>query len=219
MSYRPDRRDDVPIYAADAADGREQLRADAIARLGATDAREPGTFLPPVSGAPATLAWRRWLAEPFEAWLGMAFIDIYRATGRMALDRVLELDREIDVRLEVAARERSRQAALPWLEGRTEVRRQPQWVKYLRAQETGATPGHLPTIFALQAALFHLPLLPTLTAYVIFEGMNGRAAVDPKSRRDPEAFASRHPEAMETARRVFRSAAEADEAGGWLTSI
>jgi len=213
MSYRPDHRNNAPIYPAEWADNREQLRADAIARLGAADAREPATFLPSGPGAVCGADWRRWLADPFEAWLGKAFVEIYWAAARMQSERIAALDHEVGKRLDPAARDRSRLAAMPWLEGRTTVQRQPQWVKYLRAQAIGEVPGHVTTIFALQAALFHLPLLPALTAYAIFEGMNGHAAVDGTVKRDTDVFAARHPESIEAARRVFRAG------GGGLASV
>ena len=219
MSYRPANHENDAIYAANVVDHREWKRADGIARLGASDATEPGTFLPTGPGDAFESEWRRWLAESFESWLGPAFVEVYLATSRMQSERVAELDREIGGRLSPEAHERSRAAALPWLEGRTEVQRQPQWVKYLRAQAAGEVPGHVTTIFALQAALFHLPLLSSLAAYVIFEGMNGWAAVHGGKGRDAEAFASRHPEAMEAARRVFRSLADTESGAPWLTSL
>lgn len=219
MSYRPDFRDDAPIYAADQADNREQLRADSIARIGAADAREPATFLPTAAGAVCDADWRRWLAAPFEAWLGQAFVEVYGAATRMRSERIAAIDHEIGERLDAATCARSRLAAAPWLEGRTAVQRQPQWVKYLMAQAAGEVPGHVTTIFALQAALFHLPLLPALTAYVIFEGMNGHAAVMGNFKRDTDVFAARHPEGIEAARRVFRAAAGSDAGGAGLASV
>lgn len=218
MSRLPDRREPPPLYAADAGDARELWRADAIARMGAADARAPGTFLPSGPGPAVAAGWERWLGDPLEAWLGRAFVDLHRAAGRMDAEGLVAIDRTIDRRLDPEARARSREAARPWLEGRTEVRRQPLWDKYQRARASAGAPGHLPTVFALQSALFHLPLLPALTAYVIFEGVNGRAAVEPGKRRDPEAFASRHPEALEAVRRVFRAASEG-AADTWPASV
>ncbi|MCB1231353.1 MAG: hypothetical protein KDN19_13860, partial [Verrucomicrobiae bacterium] len=175
MSEPPRGAGDSPIYAVGRESGREQDRVDAIARLGATDALEPATFFPPerLGGLDFEAAWHDWLAQVFEAWLAEKFIAVHLAAAEMASDRIAAIDREIDARLDEPARLRGREAARPYLEGRSEVRRQPQWVKYLRAQANGEIPGQLTTIFSLQAALFHLPLLPALTAYVNLEGANG----------------------------------------------
>jgi hypothetical protein len=201
------------IYPVNEESVQEQNRADAISRIGATDAAAAATFFPPerLGGLLFEDAWHDWLAKDFVAWLGPKFIEIHLAAARMASDRIAEIDHEIDAALSETARRRSRSAALPYLEGRTEVRQQPQWVKFLRAQKAGEIPGHLTSIFALQAALFHLPLLPALTAYVNFEGANGLAAMAGGERLDPETFAIRHPEGLEAARRVFRLSWDDDD--------
>ncbi len=206
MSGPPPGPGKSPIYAVGSEPVSEQDRADAIARLGASDALEPATFFPPerLGGLDFDAAWHDWLTREFEAWLGEKFIAVHLAAGHMACDRIAEIDREIDARLDSPARRRGRKAARPYLEGRSEVRRQPQWVKYLHAQAAGDIPGQLTTIFSLQAALFHLPLLPALAAYVNLEGANGLAAMAGGRRLDPSAFSARYPEGLETARRVFQ---------------
>lgn len=204
MSFRSVKSDFTFLYAADQADGREQLRADAMTRIGATDARLPATFLATGTGPMFEREFGHWLAETFESWLGTGLIGVGRATAAMRTEQIAALDLEIDGRLDPMARERSKRAAIPWLEGRAEVRRQPQWVKYLAAQASGEVPGHLATVFAMQAALFHLPLLSVLTAYVHYEGINGLAAAPGGDRMGAGAFADRYPAAIEAARRVFQ---------------
>lgn len=207
MSGLPPDSENFSLYAVDRDNDVEQQRADSIARLGATDALDPGTFFPPERQGKLDFgaAWNDWLEVEFENWLGERFIAIHLAAAHMQSDRIAEIDREIDTRLPEAARKRGRKAARPYLEGRSEVRRQPQWVKFLRAHETGEIPGQLTSIFALQSALFHLPLLPALTAYVTLEGANGFAAMAGGKRLDSSEFLARYPESAETARRVFRN--------------
>lgn len=200
----------LPIYAVTApgeGGGLEQNRANAIARLGATDATGPGTFFPAerAGGLDFEAAFEDWRTTLFLPWLGPRFIAVHLAAARMETERIQEIDREIDTHLSPAARQRSLEAARPFLEGRTEIRSQPQWVKFLQAAEQGRTPGHLPTIFSLQAALFHLPLLPAMTAYVNLEGANGLAAMAGGERWDLDRFAETYPEGAEAARLVFQA--------------
>lgn len=206
MSFRPESAESpASIYAADARRGGigEQRLADAIARMGATDASSPGIFLPtrPDFGG----EWRHWLRETFESWLGPAFCGAYTAAGQLKIERLVELDGEIDGRLDPAAGERSRAAGAAWLEGRSEARRQPQWAKFIGQWSGGETPGHLPVAFALQAASFQVPLLPALMSYATFEGVNGLAAHG-GGRWEGDRFSEVYPQGLLAARTVFRAA-------------
>lgn len=206
----------LPIYAVEMpgeGGGLEQHRANAIARLGAADAKGPGTFFPPErsGGLDFAAAFEDWLSTLFIPSLGPHFVSVHLATARMESDRIQRIDHEIDAYLSPVARQRSLDAARPYFEGRTEIRSQPQWVKFLQAAERGQTPGHLPTIFSLQAALFHLPLLPALTAYVNLEGANGLAAMADGDRWDLDRFAEIYPEGAESARLVFQAVGATDE--------
>jgi hypothetical protein len=210
MSFRPEPADSFPsIYAADARSGGtgEQRLADAIARMGATDARLPGIFLP--EGPDFGAAWRSWLRETFESWLGAVFCGAYAAAGQFRVEQLMNLDAVLESRLDSPARERSRAAAAAWLEGRIEMRRQPQWAKYIGLWTAGETAGHLPVAFALQAALFQVPLLPALVSYATFEGVNGLAAYG-GGRLDPGRFSEKYPEGTMAARTVFRAAGLGD---------
>lgn len=201
------------IYAVMGDHAREQALADVIARLGAADALAPGTFFPPerLGNLSFEAAWADWLEKDFEGWLGRFFIEIHGCADRMESERIAEMDREIDRRLGEGTRERGRTVARAYLEGRREVRSQPQWLKYIRAWEAGEIPGQITAAFSLQAALFHLPLLTALNAYVNWEGVNGLAAMAGGRRLTVVEFASRYPVGLEAARRVFRS--EAAERG------
>lgn len=200
---------DLPIYAVNRPDeggGREQHRANAISRIGATDATAPGTFFPPELDGSLDFraSFSEWLETVFVPGLGPAFVTIHLAAARMETERILAADREIDQFLSATARRRNIAAAESFLEGRTEIRSQPQWVKFRKAIDTGDTPGHLTSLFSLQAALFHLPLLPALTAFVHLEGVNGLAAMAGGERIAFDLFAARHTEGAEAARKVFQ---------------
>lgn len=211
--YHADRQrrteEDGPfIYVADpAVSVCESGRAIGIALLGIESAG-PATFLAPAAeGASLKKAWDGWLADPFEACLGEIFLRIHGAAGRMHIDTAIDLDRRIGSFLPPAAAARSRSAARPFLEGRFQARHQPQWLKFARAVDSGEAPGHVTSLFALQASLYHLPLLPALVSYAYFEWKSGletlpeggNAGADLSTGRFQTGF----PESVAAVRRIF----------------
>ena len=110
----------------------------------------------------------------------------------------------IGARLTESERERSLTAAPPFCERTTEIRKLPQWTKFLARIEEEAIPGHVTSLFALRAAMFHLPLLPALVSYLYFEWKSGAMAAGlPGGSLKPGNFQSEFPEGVATARRVF----------------
>jgi len=139
---------------------------------------------------PATFVWNgeRSLAPAFDLWLigtfgpilAPALIEVYRLATAYRLDEIAAIDRRIDASLDAAAKTRSLAAAKAFLESKDEMKANREWTRFADLVARGTTPGHTPTLFALQTALYHLPLVPTLAAYAWFELESGL----PRSYRD-----------------------------------
>lgn len=152
--------------------------------------------------------WVGWLGEMFRDQLSDTFMEVYAASAEMRIERVVKLDKRLDQRLNAGEGERSRRAGAWFLEGKNEMRRAPQWQKYARCVEQGKCPGHVVTTFALQASLYHLPLLSALTSYVYFEWRAGIRAFSegggtPKVESSLQTFQQQFPESVQMVREVF----------------
>jgi urease accessory protein UreF len=151
--------------APDELDGLSLARF--VSRLG-VETVSPATFLWDGSGSPAPL-FQRWLGECFRPILAPALVEIHRLATTYRLDEFAKVDRGLDASLEEGARKRSLAAAKAFLEGKAEMKANREWSRFADLVAKGGSPGHTPTLFALQAALYHLPLAPTLAAYAWFE--------------------------------------------------
>lgn len=118
-------------------------------------------------------SWLEFLEKSFRDQLGRVFVEVYTAATEMRIRRVTELDNELEQVLSAGEAQRSKATGHCFLEGKSAMQRAPQWQKYARSVERGESPAHVVTVFALQAALYHLPLLSALTAYVYFEWRSG----------------------------------------------
>jgi len=160
--------------------------------------------------------WLRWLREVFRDQLAETFIKVYLASSEMRIRRMVDLDNQLDQKLSLEERERSRQAGIQFLEGKSEMQRAPQWKKYARCVEQGECPGHVVTTFALQAALYNLPLLSALTSYVYFEWRAGlrsfvKTGGSPQVKATPQCFHQQYPESMVMVRDVFAGPGKAEQ--------
>ncbi len=207
--------DSESIYLVDDAKSIDEMeRAIGISVMG-VDGDGGGVFsYQPGEGQTSSDAmefkeqWLRWLREVFRDQLAETFIKVYLASSEMRIRRMVELDNQLDQRLSLEERERSRQAGSWFLEGKSEMQRAPQWQKYARCVEHDECPGHVVTTFALQAALYHLPLLSALTSYVYFEWRSGlrsfvKTGGSPKVQATPQRFHQQYPESMDMVREVF----------------
>ena len=150
--------------------------------------------------------WSLWLHGLFRNQLSDVFVKVYLASAEMRMNRIAELDRELNRHLCDKQIEKSREAGRWFLEGKSEMKRAPQWQKYARYVEQEDCPGHVVTTFALQAALYHLPLLSALTSYVYFEWRAGMLAFGEKgdlARVELSKFHKEYPESVEVVREVF----------------
>jgi hypothetical protein len=152
--------------------------------------------------------WLVWLQATFRDQVSEVFVKVFLASTGMRIDQIVELDNGLNSRLGMGENQQSREVGRWFLDGKTEMQRAPQWKKYACKVEQGMCPGHLVTVFALQAALYHLPLLSALSAYVYFEwraaiknlGESGGLAGE---RTSPRWFLQQYPESMAIVREVF----------------
>lgn len=155
------------IYLAEPGDEEEVSLSRFISLLGVT----PGaaaTFAP-AEGIPLSRAWDNWRENWFRPHLAPAFVESYLCGIASRIDEVQSIDSLLDPAMPDEMAERSRAAAKAFLEGKTEMRGNREWLRYAERIETGETPGHVAIVFALQSALFHLPLPSALSAYSWFE--------------------------------------------------
>lgn len=155
--------------APDELDGLALARL--VSRLG-VEAVSPATFLWDGNGS-LSRAFDLWLAGSFVPILAPALIEVHRLATAYRLDEIAAIDRRIDASLDAAAKTRSLAAAKAFLEGKDEMKANREWTRFAGLVAQGTTPGHTATLFALQTALYHLPLVPALAAYAWFELESG----------------------------------------------
>jgi hypothetical protein len=145
--------------------------ARTISRLGVVSG-SPATFLPDESTG-LSEAWNAWLDLWFTPVLAPALVSVHRLAGEMRPDEIVATDLAVDRALPEPLRRRSLSAARPFLTGKDEMRAHRAWSRVSVRIAAGESPGHLVTLFALQTALYHLPLAPALGAYAWFELESG----------------------------------------------
>ena len=158
-------------------------------------------------------AWRDWLDNCFAPLLAPAIVAIHRLGCEIRPAEICEFDHTIDRTLSEAERLRSLAAGRPFLEGKEEMRANREWSRFAERVVRGETPGHAATLFALQAALYHLPLAPTLAAYAWFEIESGLPRGDFRDREGTrgevlEVFASAIPHVKVAMTRDFDDSSE-----------
>jgi urease accessory protein UreF len=151
-----------------------------ISRLG-VDSSSPGLFLPESSGSLRS-EWHDWVTATLVPVLVPCFAAVHRLAGGIRPAEIARLDRELDGQLPPLPRSRSLAAARAFLEGKSGMGGHREWSRYANLVTEGSAPGHLPVVFAVQTALFHLPLASSLAAYAWFELESGL----PKSFRDEQ---------------------------------
>lgn len=158
-------------YIAEDSEGDEVVRAFEIALLGVTP-RGLSVFQPDPD-KDLSAEWDLWLNKWFAPTIAPAFVKIYSLAERFRIREVKEADHELDTALSENLKSGSLGAAESFLEGKSRMRHHPEWNRFVNWIGEGKTPGHVLTLAALQAVLFHLPLAPALLAYARFEFQSG----------------------------------------------
>ncbi len=159
------------LHLAEQGDSEEVSLARAIALLGVTP-ELPATFLFDDRGhLPA--AWQLWQDNWLAPHLAPAFVEAYQCGTQYRIDEVQAIDTLLDIQLNQPIRERSKLASAAFLEGKSEMQANREWTKFVDRVSNGKSPGHVCIVFALQSALYHLPLASALSAYIWFEFQSG----------------------------------------------
>lgn len=159
------------LHLADSDDSGGFALARLISRLG-VQPHTPATFLWNDRGD-LSKAWSLWLENWFVPHLAGTFVKVYSAAAQFRPENVQAADKHLDTVLTAALRKRSLLVAKAFLEGKSEMRANREWTRFVERIERGDSPGHATTLFALQCALYHLPLAPALSAYAWFELESG----------------------------------------------
>jgi len=165
------------LYVAEGVDAHgETTRAIEISLLGVTPG-EPSTFLPEKKADLAS-AWQKWIDQWFVPVLAPAFVEIHQFAGKFHLEEAAAANFDLDQKLPDLLRARSLKAGALFLEGKTEMKHHPEWLRFSQKIEQGETPGHALTLAALQTVLYHLGLIPALTSFAWFEFHSGLTRSD-----------------------------------------
>tara|TARA_R110000850_G_scaffold272584_3_gene407866 strand:- start:4002 stop:4628 length:627 start_codon:yes stop_codon:yes gene_type:complete len=159
------------LHIAEPGDTEEVSLARAVALLGVTP-DSPATFLFDGRGDLPS-AWKLWQETWLAPHLAPSFVEAYECGVQYWLDEIQAIDTLLDLDLTDQVRERSKQAAAAFLEGKSEMQANREWSKFADRVAKGETPGHVSVVFALQSALYHLPLASALSAYIWFEFQSG----------------------------------------------
>ena len=130
--------------------------------------RAPGTFFP-AEAASLAVAWEAWSDSYFSPIIAPAFVAAFREGMASRADELGDIDQDLQACLPDEMLVRSKVAGEPFFEGKEEMRANRVWTRYSSAVTEGRAPGNLPIVFALQSALFQLPLPSALGAYAWYE--------------------------------------------------
>ncbi len=156
-------------------DDREEFsRFISISLLGVTP-EGPASFVPRTR---STLSddWLTWCEETFRRVIGPDFCSAYDLGHHLKFREVAAIDFRMARSLPALSPCLVR-ASRPFVQGKHEMRGNPEWERYTRKMASGEAPGHLPVVFALHAVLYKLPLTSALLAYAWLEWKMGNRVV------------------------------------------
>lgn len=161
-----------------------------VSLLGITP-RISGTFSPSPSSDLAA-EWGKWRETLFLPHLAPSVIEAFHCGIRSRTQELEDIDSKLDRILPEPIRKQSIKAASPFFEGKTEMQGNREWLRYQERVEGGDSPGHLSVAFALQCALYHVALIPTLSSYAWFEfrSREGNGIPPAPSKEEITIFAS-----------------------------
>ncbi len=157
--------DDPGIYLNQSPLPLELWRSVEIALIAAVPGG-PMVFEGPKGDA---AAWQDWLDGEFTQAVAPHLVRAHAASHH-GVRELAETDHAFDAILtDPQVKERSTQAGRRLLERHEGARHLKPISKLRTLQDTSGCPGHAATVFALQCHLFHVPLAPTLVAYLYLE--------------------------------------------------
>ncbi len=154
------------IYLAGLSDDSEISRGIQIALLGLRiEELQAATF----SGPATEDGWAAWIRDVLKPVILPGFIAIYQATASTHHAEIAELDKALTEELPPDMAEKSIAASTPFRDSKNEVRHMAQWVRFEEKLQRGESPGHLATLFAIQSALFNIPVFTAVISYACAE--------------------------------------------------
>jgi len=160
--------DDPGIYLNSSPLPHELWRSVEIALIAATPSA-PILFPAPADGKEKAAAWKTWTDTTFTQSIAPHLVRAHQA-ATLGVRELVEADLKFDGEVtDDATRERSRAMGLELLDRNAGARHLKPISKLQTLLETQACPGHAATVFALQCVLFHVPLAPSLVAYLFLE--------------------------------------------------
>lgn len=165
-----------PIYASAVGNAGEMERAIRVCLMG-SEACMQLTF--DVAGCPAggfEEAWCIWRNKTFGGILAPHLIHVFLAAQKQAVAEIIVFDKALDGALRADAADRSAAAGCRFhasLQGARHVKLTDKLQQAVMQQEIR---GHHATYFACEAAMFHVPLMHLLPAYLFAEWRSARAA-------------------------------------------
>jgi hypothetical protein len=157
----------IPEAIHETDDGSEVVRAATVCTLGL----EATTQL---TWDDAT-DWQDWCSGIFAGHLGAHLRDCYVHTASNAIDQLVFRDRDLGARLSQSERGRLGAAGSQFLETLAGAKHVRGIERVRDAVLEGHCDGLFPTVFAMQAALFHVPLGQAIFVYAYLEWRAGNA--------------------------------------------
>ena len=151
------------LFSATAA-GPSDLEFARVLRIADPDSALAGplTFLPAGS-------WQAWREQVLIPIFAPALLQVAADAARGCAREVLALDRALDAALSPDARTRGQAAGRRLLARLASSRGERCLSKFQQWVSGDEMPAHFPTIYAVQHALFHLPLRLLVPAYAYWE--------------------------------------------------
>ncbi len=174
---------DSGIYIKDQHDGEEILRAIQISTF-RLEFDAALTFSPMIDAGEEQYflaAWNDWLDGKWNPYLCKHLVQVYMMSREFKVDEIVRLDEELNDFLDTDEAARSLAGGLELVEGSGKARHQKVLEKFCVLTAEKGRSGHAATIFAIQAAAFHLPLFSTLVSYLYYEWKCGARQLTDRS--------------------------------------
>lgn len=193
-----------PIYELIGDNTAELARAMRVCLMGG-DIHQPLTFAPQLSETESFLAmWRKWRSEFFDPLLAPHLLKVFSAIQSGDARRVIALDQELEKGLKPNVAERSALAGSQFQAQMDGARHVKVLDKLHKAVLEQAMPGHHATFFASEAAVFNVPMMHLLPAFLFAEWRRGRIHLGKSSATNSmEAFHEQCQDDLAAARDLF----------------
>tara|TARA_R110002096_G_scaffold316010_12_gene510386 strand:+ start:15386 stop:16063 length:678 start_codon:yes stop_codon:yes gene_type:complete len=172
----PDSSPEVPdssgIYLTESALPEELWRSVEIALMAAVPTQ--AILFQPVGTKCWGGQWVKWIDGRFSKYVAPHLVRS-RQVAATGIRELAAEDQTFSEKLDRECSERSLAAGLALLTRHEGARHLGEIAKFGEKIENGVCPGHAPTVFALQCAIFNVPAAPALIAYLFLEWRTAQA--------------------------------------------